>query len=60
MSQLTDNLGAGELDLGVEATARLDAASAPTPEDYPYGEFGVLQRHRYIDSSEAGLRELSV
>jgi len=34
--------------------------SAPTPEDYPYGEFGVLQRHRYIDSSEPGLRELSV
>ena len=60
MSQLKDNLGAGELDLGHEATARLDTVSAPTPEDYPYGEFGVLQRHRYIDSSEPGLRELSV
>lgn len=25
---------------------------------YPYGQFGSLQRHRYIDSSEQALREL--
>jgi hypothetical protein len=58
LDQLTDNLGAAALQLTPEATARLDDVSAPEPEDYPYGPFGVLQRHRYIDSSEQALREL--
>ncbi len=60
MEQLNDNLGAADLQLDAEATSKLDAVSAPTPEDYPYGRFGTLQRERYIDSSEQALRELVV
>ncbi|RYY07172.1 MAG: aldo/keto reductase, partial [Alphaproteobacteria bacterium] len=59
MEQLTNNLAAADLDLGTEATTALDFVSAPTPDDYPYGRFGALQRDRYIDSSEQALRELS-
>ena len=58
MAHLKDNIGAATLDLDAEATSRLDAVSAPTPDDYPYGRFGVLQRDRYIDSSDQALREL--
>lgn len=58
MDQLKDNLGAASLELSSEATDKLDKVSAPTPDEYPYGKFGVLQRHRYIDSSEQALREL--
>jgi aryl-alcohol dehydrogenase-like predicted oxidoreductase len=59
MAQLVDNLAAAELRLGAEAIAQLDAVSAPTPDDYPYGRFGVLQRGRYLDSSDQALRELA-
>jgi aryl-alcohol dehydrogenase-like predicted oxidoreductase len=58
MKQLDDNLAAAELQLDAEAISRLDAVSAPTPDEYPYGRFGSLQRDRYIDSSEQALREL--
>lgn len=58
IGQLTDNLASAELRLDAEAIAKLDAVSSPTPDDYPYGPFGALQRARYIDSSEQALREL--
>lgn len=58
MEQLRDNLGAADLVLGNDARRRLDDVSAPTPDDYPYGRFGSLQRKRYVDSSEQALREL--
>ena len=58
MDQLSDNLPAADLQLSAEATEVLDKVSAPTPDDYPYGPFGVLQRHRYIDSSDQALGEL--
>lgn len=59
LDQLTDNLGAADLELGEQTLSVLDAVSAPNPSDYPYGRFGALQRHRYIDSSEQALRELA-
>ncbi|AGB73118.1 MULTISPECIES: aldo/keto reductase [Rhizobium] len=59
MEQLQDNLGAADLDLEEAVTAKLDAVSAPRPDDYPYGRFGVLQRDRYIDSSDQALKELA-
>ena len=58
LQQLEGNLVAADLDLGAEATGRLDDVSAPTPNDYPYGPFGVKQRDRYVDSSEQVIREL--
>jgi len=58
MKQLNDNLVAAELQLDAEAISKLDTVSAPTPDEYPYGRFGSLQRERYIDSSEQALREL--
>lgn len=59
LHQLEENLAAADLDLGEEATERLDDVSAPTPNDYPYGPFGVKQRHRYVDSSDQAIRELT-
>lgn len=59
MAHVTENLGAANLVLPDKAVARLDAVSAPQPDDYPYGRFGVLQRDRYIDSSDQALRELA-
>jgi aryl-alcohol dehydrogenase-like predicted oxidoreductase len=58
IQQLQDNLAAAELNLDAEATLQLDHVSAPTPDEYPYGRFGSLQRERYIHSSEQALREL--
>lgn len=58
LEQLQDNLAAADLVLAADATARLNAVSAPIPDDYPYGRFGSLQRDRYVDSSEQALREL--
>lgn len=58
MAQLQDNLAAADLVLDAEMTAKLSAVSSPLPDDYPYGRFGELQRKRYIDSSDQGLREL--
>jgi aryl-alcohol dehydrogenase-like predicted oxidoreductase len=58
ITQLNDNLAAADLQLDAEATVQLDKVSAPTPDEYPYGRFGSLQRERYIDSSDQALREL--
>jgi aryl-alcohol dehydrogenase-like predicted oxidoreductase len=58
MEQLRNNLCSADVVLDAEAITLLSNASAPTPDDYPYGRFGVLQRKRYIDSSEQALREL--
>lgn len=58
LAQLHDNLGAADLVLPEAALQVLSAVSTPHPEDYPYGRFGVLQRARYIDSSDQALREL--
>jgi aryl-alcohol dehydrogenase-like predicted oxidoreductase len=40
LEQLDDNLGAADLHLSAEETARLDEASRPIVDDYPYGELG--------------------
>jgi aryl-alcohol dehydrogenase-like predicted oxidoreductase len=44
--QLSANLEAAGFHLDSDETAVLDAASAPTVGDYPYGELGVDQRSR--------------
>jgi aryl-alcohol dehydrogenase-like predicted oxidoreductase len=49
--QLEDNLAAAGLHLTAEETATLDAASDPGAADYPYGVFGIEQRHRAVDSA---------
>jgi aryl-alcohol dehydrogenase-like predicted oxidoreductase len=46
--QLADNLGAADLHLTAEETAKLDAASDPGAADYPYGVPGTEQRSRKI------------
>jgi aryl-alcohol dehydrogenase-like predicted oxidoreductase len=48
LDQLADNLGAADLHLSDEETARLDAASDPGPADYPYGGPGTQQRARAL------------
>jgi aryl-alcohol dehydrogenase-like predicted oxidoreductase len=48
LEQLEDNLGAADLHLSTEETARLDEASAPIVDDYPYGDLGVSQRDRAL------------
>lgn len=59
LEQLEDNIGAATLELDKEILGNLEAVSALTPQDYPYGKFGSLQRYRYVDSSEQALRELA-
>lgn len=59
LEQLQGNLAAAELMLDTESVTKLNAVSAPSPDDYPYGRFGQLQRERYIDSSDQALRELA-
>jgi aryl-alcohol dehydrogenase-like predicted oxidoreductase len=49
LEQLDDNLGAAGLHLTPEESARLDAASDPSPADYPYGGPGTDQRSRKIE-----------
>jgi aryl-alcohol dehydrogenase-like predicted oxidoreductase len=49
--QLEDNLAAAGLHLTADETATLDAASDPGAADYPYGVFGIEQRHRAVDSA---------
>jgi aryl-alcohol dehydrogenase-like predicted oxidoreductase len=49
--QLTDNLGAAGLHLDDSEVAALDAASDPGAADYPYGVFGIEQRHRAVDGA---------
>jgi Aldo/keto reductase family len=49
---LADNLAAADLTLDEEATAALDAVSAPKSNGCPYGVFGAWQRGRWL--GEAG------
>jgi aryl-alcohol dehydrogenase-like predicted oxidoreductase len=56
--QLESNLAAADLELDEASTALLDEVSAPTPNEYPYGPFGVKQRDRYVDSSNQAIGEL--
>ncbi|SFF73949.1 aldo/keto reductase [Curtobacterium sp. YR515] len=58
LTQLEENLAAADLELPEATVARLDEVSAPTPNDYPYGPFGVKQRDRYVDSSDQAIGEL--
>jgi aryl-alcohol dehydrogenase (NADP+) len=46
VEQLDDNLGAADLELTDEQRARLDEASTPRTDVYPYGPQAVQQRHR--------------
>ena len=48
LEQLEDNLAAADVHLEAYETAALDAASDPTPADYPYGGPGNEQRSRLI------------
>ena len=47
--QLTDNLGAVDLQLSSDELASLTTASAPRADDYPYGVGGVAQRNRNLE-----------
>jgi aryl-alcohol dehydrogenase-like predicted oxidoreductase len=49
--QLRDNLGATDVRLSDEETARLDAVSDPGAADYPYGGPGIEQRSRILSGS---------
>jgi aryl-alcohol dehydrogenase-like predicted oxidoreductase len=49
--QLRDNLGAADVRLSDEETARLDAVSDPGAADYPYGGPGIEQRSRILSGS---------
>lgn len=53
LTQLQENLGALDITLDDTATAELDHISAPVPGGYPYGEFGVWQRSRWIQDAAA-------
>ena len=48
LDQLEENLGAVDLTLDADATAKLEEVSRPTPGGYPYGAFGQGQRNRDI------------
>ncbi|MCW2602318.1 MAG: putative oxidoreductase, aldo/keto reductase family [Pseudonocardiales bacterium] len=58
LTQLESNLAAADLLLDDESSKLLDDVSAPMPDEYPYGPFGVKQRLRYVDSSDQGIGEL--
>jgi aryl-alcohol dehydrogenase (NADP+) len=54
VKHLSENLSALDLTLDDDATAVLDAVSAPTSGGYPYGAFGAWQRGRALkDGTEA-------
>lgn len=48
VDQLTDNLGAADLELSEKQLERLTEVSAPRADDYPYGTAGVAQRDRRL------------
>jgi diketogulonate reductase-like aldo/keto reductase len=52
LEQLEDNLGAAGLQLSAAETARLEEASAPIVDDYPYGQLGVGQRDRGLSAPD--------
>lgn len=49
-TQLTDNLGAAEIELTTTEITHLDTISTPITGDYPYGPAGINQRHRASDA----------
>lgn len=49
VEQLTDNLGAVDIELTVDDLAELSAVSRPRVDDYPYGRGGVAQRARNLE-----------
>jgi aryl-alcohol dehydrogenase-like predicted oxidoreductase len=50
VEQLEANLGAVDLTLDEAATDRLERLGRPIPRStYPYGDFGVAQRERFLD-----------
>lgn len=49
VKQLTDNMAAVDLGLSTDEVQRLTDASAPQPDDYPYGTAGIAQRNRPLD-----------
>jgi aryl-alcohol dehydrogenase-like predicted oxidoreductase len=51
LEQLDDNLGAAGLHLSADETARLDQASTPIVDDYPYSDLGVSQRERGLPAA---------
>jgi aryl-alcohol dehydrogenase-like predicted oxidoreductase len=51
VAQLTDNLGAVDIELTDEQRTALDNVSRPTPGGYPYGGFGNGQRYRSLEGS---------
>jgi aryl-alcohol dehydrogenase-like predicted oxidoreductase len=51
VEQLTDNLGAADLDLSAKQLERLSEVSAPRADDYPYGTAGVAQRDRKLEGA---------
>ena len=48
LDQLKGSLTSADLHLSEEEITILDAASDPTPPDYPYGELGIDQRSRHL------------
>lgn len=48
VEQLTDNLGAADVELTADELAALDTASDPGAADYPYGAPGQEQRSRAV------------
>ena len=52
-AQLTDSLGAVDVELTDTQQEDLNHVSKPTPGDYPYGAFGVAQRDRDFRGSTA-------
>src|SRR6266571_2503476 len=58
LSQLEANLRSAQLQLTAAETAALDAASAPHPVDYPYGELGLEQRARKLAGGRLGIDSL--
>lgn len=48
VDQLTETLGASDVELDAEALDSLTAASAPSMDDYPYGAGGIAQRERSL------------
>jgi aryl-alcohol dehydrogenase-like predicted oxidoreductase len=49
VDQLTDNLGAVDLELSADQLTLLSEASKPEVESYPYGTGGVAQRNRNLE-----------
>jgi aryl-alcohol dehydrogenase-like predicted oxidoreductase len=49
VDQLTDNLGAVDLELSSDQLTLLSEASQPEVESYPYGTGGVAQRNRNLE-----------